>query len=216
MRKENDMKSRSMARKILAACLLATLVLLVVGCVKMERPAVEKHYYNLAAGPGEALSRAFDGAVSVRRARVSPRYEGRDLVYRTTDTQFTADFYNSYFVAPADLITQEVRERVKASGLFAHVLDPSSLAKAPYALETAVTELYGDFSQAVPKAVLKVQFFLLKEGAGGQDIVFSREYARAVDLADRSARGLVDGQNAALASVLDELARDLGGVQIGK
>ncbi len=183
--------------------------LLGAGCVKLERPALEKHYFSLQAGPGTALPRAFDLAVTVRRVRLSPRYEGRELVYRQSATEYVSDFYNAYFIAPADMLTQEIRERIKASSLFAHVLDPASLARSRYALEGAVSELYGDFSQAEPKAVLKAQFFLLEEGPGSPTIVFSREYARAVPLMDKSAKGLVDGQNAALTSVLDELVRDL-------
>lgn len=215
--------ARFPALRACPAAFLLALVLgaaLAAGCVKMDRPQPEKRYYSLEAGPGQAGAllpgQSPEAAVTVRRMRVSPRYEGRELVYRLSPTQYVSDFYNLFFIAPADMLTQGVRERIAGSGLFSHVVEPVSLVRSRLVLEGAVSEMYGDFSKAAPEAVLRVQFFLLDEAPGGPTILFSREYARIRPLADKTATGLVDGLNAALASVLDELARDLAANRAGK
>lgn len=197
-----------------ASCIRAALAavcgMLLAGCLVPERKPVEKRYYNLEiAREDRAQNAAADRALKVRRLAISPRYAGRELVYKTGETAFESDFYNEFFIPPAEMLTQDLRAWLDRSGLFAHVLDPASLAQAGLVLEGAVNALYGDFSRRPPVAVAKLQFFLIDERSAEGAILFSRDYAREVALDAGSPRDLVLGLRAAVRDVFASLEADL-------
>jgi cholesterol transport system auxiliary component len=172
----------------LRSCVLALMVagLLLGSCVKLEQKPVDKHFYALeVTRPGTVATTASVAPASpatllVRRMQVSPRVAGRELVYRTGESAWTADYYNLFFVAPADMLTQDLRAWLSASGLFANVIDPGSLVQPVYILEGNVSALHGDFAARPAQAVVEMQFLLLKVSGGERSVVLTRDLRRTV------------------------------------
>ncbi|MDO9630637.1 MAG: ABC-type transport auxiliary lipoprotein family protein, partial [Humidesulfovibrio sp.] len=186
-------------------------LLLLGSCVKLEQKPLDKHFYALeVARPGAALTTfASPETLLVRRLQVAPRVSGRELVYRTGNSTWTADFYNLFFVIPADMLTQDLRSWLGRAGLFANVIDPSSLVLPGYILEGNVSALYGDFAPGSGKgpaqAVVEMQFLLLKNTAGERKVVMTRDIRKTVPLAANTPEALVLALRQAVTEVNTEL-----------
>ena len=188
-----------------------TLLFLSIGCINLERSYIEKHYFVLDSFPAENTSPPDTGKVlAVRRLRVSPKYEGKGLVYRLGELNYESDFYNEFFVSPVSMFTEEVRKRLAGSGLFKRVVDPSSLLASAYVLEGAVTVLYGDYRvSTAPKAVMEIQFLLLEETDVSPEIILQRQYHKEEPLNGSTPDALVKSWNTALSQILTEFEADL-------
>lgn len=191
-----------------ALLMLSSLVL--SGCAGMQRPAVEKRHFDLRPERVERVVPS-QGAVNLRlrRVQVSPLCSGREMVLRSEGASFSSDYYNTWFVPPADMLTQGLRQWLDRSGLFAHVVDSGSLAGAAMVLEGTVNALYGDFSGAVPEAVVEMQFLLLDESGAHNEIVFSGDYSQRIALVSERPADLAVGLRQGVAAVFAGLESDL-------
>lgn len=211
---------RTSALILAQALILAALAL--ASCVKLERQPVDKRFYALEVSrPGPVLAAAAPGqTLLVRRLQVAQRVAGRELVYRTGESAWTADYYNMFFVSPADMLTQDLRAWLGASGLFANVIDPSSLVQPAYVLEGNVSALHGDFAPGAGKgpaqAVAEMQFLLLKVSGAERSVVLTREIRRSAPLAANTPAELVRALRAAVAGINAELEDALRGALPGK
>lgn len=182
-----------------------------IGCVNLEKSYPEKRYFILDVSRNEDISSPDTGkTLTVRRFRVSAKYEGKGLVYRLKELSYESDFYNEFFIAPASMFTEEIRKRLAVSGLFKHVVDPSSLLDSTYILEGAVTALYGDYRvNTAPKAVMEIQFLLLQETATNPEIIFQSQYHKEEPLKGNTPEDLVKSWNTAFNLILTEFETDL-------
>jgi len=199
--------------------LLAVLTLCLLGActAPLSRPAPERKLYNITAQRLELLPAATDKSVlKVRPLQVSPAYQGKEMVYRLGETEFESDYYNSFFVQPAQNMTQLTEQWLGRAGIFSNVVDSTSQVMDTHLLEGMVNALYGDYrDRSAPKAVLEVQFFLLKNKNETYGVAFSRSYHKAVPFASggKDAAPLAAAYNQALAEILGELEKDLRGVK---
>lgn len=182
-----------------------------IGCVNLERSYIEKHYFVLDSSPAEEIPSPDTGKViTVRRLRVSPKYEGKGLVYRLKELSYETDYYNEFFISPVSMFTEEIRKRMAGSGMFKRVVDPSSLLDSTYVLEGAVTALYGDYRvSTAPKAVLEIQFLILQQTDVSPEIVLQRQYHKEEPLNGSTPDALVKSWNTALNQILTEFENDL-------
>ncbi|MFW5497990.1 MULTISPECIES: ABC-type transport auxiliary lipoprotein family protein [unclassified Maridesulfovibrio] len=197
-------------------CKIAVMLVLVAlcaaaGCVKLERPSLDRKYYTLDVVRGDKQKNDIKAVKNliVRRIKISPRYEDRDLVYKVGENTFEADYYNSFFIPPAALITQDLRLWMGESGVFANVLGTESLGTGELLLEGVVNSIYGDYSGPEPKAVIKMQFILLNNSNPDLPIVYSRDFSRNVVIGSRGPAALVKAMNKGLTYIFGELEKDL-------
>lgn len=205
-----------MNRRIFLTLAVLALVF-ATGCVgsAFKRPPVEKRYFDLEIQrSGTQAPKAGAPVLAVRRVQVSPRYEGRELVYRTGPTSFTSDYYNLFFVPPAQMLTQDLRQWLDRSGLFARVVDAGSLVRPDLVLEANAAVFCGDYSTKPGKAVVEVQFLLLDEGSADMAILFSRDYQREVAVSGGEPKDLVAGLRQAVAAIYADLEKDLAGLSL--
>jgi ABC-type uncharacterized transport system auxiliary subunit len=187
------------------------ILLVLSGCVSLERSYPEKHFYALELPRDvKPVNNPGRGAMQISYVRISPRYEGKNFIYRLSETSFESDFYNEFLIQPSSLIAEELAKGLARSGLFEYVMDPSSDLAPNYILEPVVNVLYGDFrNSSAPRAVLEMEFFLRKQVSGKAEILMHRRYAKAVMLQGRSPDALVKGWDEALGEILIDLIADL-------
>jgi len=191
---------------------LALTSALCASCFSVDQPYPERRFFLIEVERTEretvAIEASAPATVALPRLRISPAYEGRGLVYAHSDGSFETDFYNEFFLSPAAMLTVEIGRWLDASGLFAHVVDPSSQLDARLVLEGTVTKLYGDFTGDEPQAVLGLQVFLVDRDAP-DEVIFHADYEERGPAADGTPDDLVAGWNSALATILERLERDL-------
>lgn len=205
--RRSDNQSGTAIPGFIGICLVA---LLLGGCVNLGRSYPEKHYYVLeAVPPGETHAPIPGTVLQVRRFRVSPAFEGKELVYRTNDVRYEGDYYNEWFVLPNAMITQQVMIWLKEAGPFQYVRDSSGPLPATHMLEGTLTALYGDYRASPAKAVLAVQFFLLQETSPQVEVLWHQEYRKEVEVREQKPEALLSGWNEALRLILSALDEDL-------
>ena len=181
------------------------------GCLNLERSYPEKKYFVLdASRDGEVESFQTGATLAVRRFQISPQFEGKSLIYRLSDSSYESDFYNEFFVPPVSLLTEEVHQWIRGSGLFQHTVDPSSYLEPSYILEGSITALYGDYRESTtPKAVLEIHFFLLHQVSESYKIIFQKQYRSEELLNGNTPDDLVKGWNNALKNMLTAFENDV-------
>lgn len=185
-------------------------MLVLGGCVNLGRSYPEKHSYILeAVRPGETQASIPGTVLKIRKFRVSPAFEGKELVYRTNDARYEGDYYNEWFVPPNAMITQQIVNWLTRAGLFQYVMDSSGPLPATHRLEGTLTALYGDYRATPAKAVLAVQFFLLHEASAQAEVLWHQEYWKEVNVMEQQPEALVSGWNEALRLILSALDEDL-------
>jgi len=191
------------------AALLA--LLLATGCMDLSKQYPDARFHDInVTRQGERIEGAKGAVLKIRRFRVSPRYEGVELVTRKSDLQYESDFYNRFFVPPASMLTDEVRKWMEITGAFEHVLDFSSHLDATHVLEASVATLCGDVvDPAAPKAVIEIQFFLIDDHVAPPTVAFRKNYRREIALKEANAVTLVRGWADGLAQILVEFEADL-------
>jgi len=180
------------------------------GCVQLSRAHPDRRNYVLEVSRPESSTAeaARADSISVRNFTISPRYESGELVYRQSEFNYAADFYNRFFVSPEILVTEETRTWLKGSGMFRNILEPGSHAIAQYILEGSITTIQGDYRKT-PLAVLEIQF-LVSEGAEARGkILMQKDYRKEIPLPKAEAKALVQGLNQALAQILQDFEADL-------
>jgi len=187
--------------------------LALAGCVNLERQYPEKNFFSIEAKrPAEAAPAPVFGDLRLGRLQAAAPYAGKPFVYQLRGLRMEEDFYNRFFAAPGDLITEATARWLRASGLFEQVYAQPAPVAPPWFLEGGVAALYGDFSSAPPQAVLEIGFNLFREVEGRNEIVLSRGYRREVPLADDTPAALAAGWSEALGAILTAFEGDLRSV----
>lgn len=198
--------------------LLAVLAcLLLAGCMAALRETPrQQRYYMLEAQPEPlAVAPSSNASLAVRSIRISPGYRTRHLLYRVGEQTFESDYYNLFLDRPQDMITSAARRWLSSRGPFATVLPAGSDAEPTLALEGNVVALYGDFTTTPAKAMLEMEFFLLRKEGLDFAPYWRRAYRLEKPLNEQNARGVVMAMNQALSELLEQLRQDLAEVAGG-
>lgn len=181
------------------------------GCVSLERSYPEKRYFVIEVKDAKSGNPEDGPILSIANLQISPRYADRGFVYRTSDAEYEADFYNQFLSSPAVMITEETRKALAALSKFKFVVGPASPLTANFVLEGSINALYGDFRKpSAPAAVLEIEFFLHNENPGNPGIVLQKRYLKSVPLKERSPEALVRGWSEALEAITAMFVADIG------
>jgi cholesterol transport system auxiliary component len=192
-------------------CMSLLIGVLLCGCVSLDRSYPEKHYFVLEISRnGKPLGDPANGILEVSDMRISPRYEGLSFIYRISEGGYESDFYNQFLIAPAALVTEEVRRGLAQSGISQYVVDSSNQVQPTQRLDGTVNAIYGDFRNAsTARAVLEMEFFLTKLAPEETQVLMAKRYSKSVPLTGRTPEALVKGWNEALEEILGSLVADL-------
>ncbi len=131
------------------------------------------------------------GAARLAQVSVRAPYDGQRLAVLRPNGSIAFDSFNVFAAAPAALMRGAARDVAEGSGLFERVVQASSSAAAPYALEVGVTRLALDCrTEGVRRAVCELTVLLLNgrevvgssRGEGSQPVGggdFSAAFSRA-------------------------------------
>jgi uncharacterized lipoprotein YmbA len=194
--------------------MLGLLMVWGVGC--SSQPYPNKSLYGISAGdPPEAAQAATPEVLMVERVRVAQPYADATFVYKTGPSDLKRDYYNGFAATPDHLFGAELADWLSQSGLYSSVLTAGSVADYQWSLESNITELYGDYTQNPPTAVIAARFFLVNQTRGAFTIKFQKTYRETEPLSGPGADNLVEGWNKAYREILTSLVNDLAQVPPG-
>jgi cholesterol transport system auxiliary component len=193
----------------LAAAACAALAL---GACAIGKPIPHANTYVVEPPqPAPAATRRPE-TLRMGNVRVAPAFDGRALVYRLGEVQYTEDFYNSFIAEPGALLGSKMAAWLDRAGPFQAVAQPGAPLPASHVLDAVVTELYGDFRpDQPPAAVMTIQFSLVDLRGVRPRAALERSIGRRIRLAEDSPDALVQGYGQALGEILAELAPQLAG-----
>jgi uncharacterized lipoprotein YmbA len=186
------------------------------GCGSLSKPYPDKSLYGISAGdPPQRSDSPRHEVLMVKRMRVNRQYADANFVYKTGSSQFKADYYVGFTATPDHVFGGELANWLSQSGLYCSVITAGSAADYQWSLESSLTELYGDYTQNPPTAVIEAKFFLIGESGGPLAIKFQKTYRQTEPLSGPGADKLVDGWNKAYREILTSLVNDLAQVPPG-
>ena len=196
-------------RKMILTAMGLMIVLLYSGCA--SRKAIVKDTFLLDAQRGGAsVQAASETILAVQPFSVAPAFGGKGLVYRTDENQYESDFYNEYFVSPAAMMTEQTRNWLSESGVFAQVLSPISSAEPTHSLEGHIKQIAADVrDKANPQAVLELSFFLLEQHKRKRAVRFNKTYSVTRPLESKAASACIDALSQCLRQILEDIETDL-------
>ena len=198
--------SRQTKRLIAMGLLIAVIC---SGCA--QREAILKDTFLLdAQRGGQSLKASPKTVLAVRPFSIAPAFQGKGLVYRTDEDQYESDFYNEYFVSPSAMMTDQTRDWLSESGVFAEVLLPVSSVEPTHILEGHIKQIVADDrDKGNPQAVLELSFFLLEKHNHNRTIRFQKTYSATQSLEGKTASACIVAMNQCLSEILGDLEKDL-------
>jgi hypothetical protein len=158
----------------------------------------------------EPSSKARERVLEVVPFRISPRYRSQALVYREDDSWHLTGEEQAFILPPQILVTEEVSEYLRRSGLFGAVVEGKSRLQVTHLLEGAVTALYGDFSDPTDlRAVMEIQFFLIDPLVDPPNILLQTGFRTEVEIPEATPQALVEGWNTDLEGILQSFEDNL-------
>src|SRR5258708_32840564 len=85
--------------------------------------------------------------VALSRVSISPLFQSRSFTYRTAENAYVQDPYAGFLIPPERALAEPIRASMRASGVFARVVEPGSGLTPSLVAEVSVNELCGDFRQ---------------------------------------------------------------------
>ena len=187
----------------------AALGLSVARCsVLPSQPYVELREWPLSvARPATLPPRAQGKTLLVRTMQAAPGLDGRGLRVLQADGSVRSEFYERWAVQPAEGVTDNLRRWLAASGLFAAVLAPGSVAPSDVVLEGELTALHVDLAHNTATAALVV--VLIDQHPNPVRVLLQKTERATVALTTTDTPGLVHAQIAALEEVLRATEADV-------
>jgi ABC-type uncharacterized transport system auxiliary subunit len=209
--------ARSEGREVMKGTAIALLILALLAPAACQigpestYPDEQRRFALSADRPGAAKAGSGDTILKVREFSISRRFEAREFVHRASGDEWVSDFYNVFFMAPSENLTEQAREWIAASGLFGRTVGVGSLIEGTHMLEGNVAALYADYRKpGAFRAVMEIQLLLLDLREAPATVVAQGTYRKTVPLRSDSATEVVAGWNKALGEILGEAERDLG------
>jgi ABC-type uncharacterized transport system auxiliary subunit len=163
---------------ILTACALAA------GCsLSTPYPSRALYTLNVSAPASEAHPIPKPITLRVRNLIAVEPFNGLNFIYRTAPTSITADYYNAFAAPPADLLTVQLVQYLRATHTFATVTDASGSATHQWVLEGRLQDLSIDVATpSKPEAILTLQIVILDESGPITRVLFDHTYTERTPL----------------------------------
>ena len=190
---------------------LALLGLALMGSGCSQSATADRQYYILdVTRPEGPASFHTDASLRIRRLNVDEEFATRPLVYRLDEFRYESDYYHQFLILPGVMITEEVRDWLADSGLFARVTAVGSRVETTYLLEGNVIDLYADFQNAsAPVAVMTIRFFLLTGPDTEQSVILAQTYEAETPITAKTAEAVVEAFSKNLDGILANLETDM-------
>ncbi|TGL56037.1 hypothetical protein EHQ59_01975 [Leptospira kemamanensis] len=197
-------------RKRFGLILFCLIFLSLVNCFGVTKTFPEKRFFLIETTDTKQLyptpkPRTF----LVRKVFISPRFEGKEFVYRKDNVVYESDFYNGFFIPPSHNFREEFSKSLIRSGNFEWDANLHTRLSITHFIEINLSQLYGDFRAKDPKAVLEFEVVVYEDKDSISSPVFRKTYKQQITMEKKDAESLVIGWNTAFSNAFSEMNSDL-------
>jgi len=180
------------------------------GCLSLDKAHPQQDFYVLEIdSPEPSSAQPVAGVLMVRPFRAAEPYGDVQFIYRVGPSRLETDYYNVFLTPPERMIRRATENWLRASNVFAGVVDGANMVAADYVLDAVVTTLRGDYSDvAAPRAQLAIQVTVIPANSA-EPLLLQKEFSRTVAIDRDVASELVAGWQTALQEILDQVTNEL-------
>jgi len=187
---------------------MAAALLIISGCLSLNRKAPEKNLYSLGYETeisGTTAEKLI--SLAVKEFEITPMYTTNSFIYRMGEFRFKTDYYNEFITTPQKMITEAVKQALfNTRGFYPSSLEDPSL----YRLSGKVVRLYGDFrTPDHPLAVMEILINLDPTDKPDLKDSVSKIFSRRIPITDQSPEALVMGWNTLLKGIVNDFIKEL-------
>ncbi|MCB1191885.1 MAG: hypothetical protein KDK90_15675 [Leptospiraceae bacterium] len=194
--------------------MILLIVLFAFNCISLKKEFPEKKFYIIEPDKTKIVKRANKiDKLKINKLKISPFFEGKELVYRKNDVNYETDFYNEFLIYPASNITEQVITWLISSGFAKYSINRAAGLDSTYILDGNINLLYGDFKSEKPKAILEIEFYLFDHSS---NVLFKKLYHTETELEKKEPAYLIKGWNLGLTKIILNLEDDLRKVTLKK
>jgi ABC-type uncharacterized transport system auxiliary subunit len=164
-----------------AAAIILAFALLSSGCGSSSISQKQTFIPDVKRPSPPATRIPKDVTLEVNRFTIDSAFKSTSLVFRRTDSRYISSYYIEFMQTPTDLFTEETRQWLSRSGLFAMVIEPGNTLRPTHVLEGHIVDYYIDIQTSQPSAVLSVKAVLIKEDAGSQPALILKGIYKATE-----------------------------------
>ncbi|MBX9705848.1 MAG: ABC-type transport auxiliary lipoprotein family protein [Gammaproteobacteria bacterium] len=179
------------------------------GCIPQAAPLDQKTYMLDAKYQG-APATSYNAVLQVNNTTIAEAFADNQFVYRTSDSSYQKDFYNLFFVPPAQQIEELLTSAVDKAQLFTDIEQPGTVMAINYVLKSNVDTLYADYRDAKnPQGVISITTSLYYNSNKGPQRIFSKSYKQSSPINPENSDGLMKAWNADLTVILTQVIGDM-------
>lgn len=176
------------------------------GCINLSSKYVPQQKYGFDVRLPRPVAAKNSKILEIYYPEIAAPFAGMSFVYRMQALKFTTDYYNIFFISPAEQIYQNELKYLRATNIFKLVSANVAPLLPDYILKAYVSELYADYRNAAsPKAVITIQFVLLDVALSPPKIIMQKTFSRKQILQQKSSAALMAAWNDELGSILRQL-----------
>jgi ABC-type uncharacterized transport system auxiliary subunit len=187
-------------------------LLLLAGCLDLQRPARYVEQYTLEYSPSEISGLAFiEASLTVDRFQEARALNTSAMIYRPEPFKLDAYQYHRWRVHPADLVGDYLLRDLRKSALFKAVFSYLDPEEGRFILEGGVEEFFEIEEESQRQAVLALSVTLLDSSAKNlpDRVLFQKRYRFQEPLEEKTPRGLAKGLSRAMRKCSEALIRDV-------
>ncbi len=187
------------------------LVFFIPGCVGINPPAGDVHYYALEYEPAPKTGRpSIPETIRVDQLQVAPLYDTDRMVYREKAYQRGQYLYHRWRSNPRDMVTYYITRDMAQSGLFKGVFSDRSLYPAGYRLTGTVLD-FCEYDENEWYALLSLDMVLMNatEPDVNRRIMFQKVYKSKIRCKDKTPMALAEAMSKAMAQISGEIISDV-------
>lgn len=185
-----------MMRRILLASLIG-----VGACGLSERPFLERRQWPLIVRrPTIRPPRPRGRVLLVQSVRANAELTVRGLITLQPDGSMSTNFYEEWAVPPAEAVSDDLRQWLAGSGLYAAVLAPGSRLSADLVLDATLLAFWANVK--TNRTRVSLGLVLLDQRHGPIRVLLQKTVTAEANLASAEPPAIVAGIRAALVEVL--------------
>lgn len=197
-------------RKINLLIVITIIFCLTTGCIPKAENLNQKTYLFSVNESKPILLKPNSGTVQISETTIAASFADNAFVYRTSDVNYTKDYYNIFFTSPSQQINEILFNKIQESNLFKNVEHTSSPSAINFIIKSNINLLYADYRDPKnPQGIFSLSIKLYKQTPLASQLIFEKTYTQTTIIEPQDSMGLMSAWNNDINLVFNQLIPDI-------